>query len=363
MAEDSVRGASQRPIKPSTARGADETLAELDEALAERDEALAERDETLAERDETLAELDETLAERDEALAELDETLAELDEALIHLRLPPLPVALPVSTTDAHTHIGSTTEYSQLSLEHILAAARSVNVTRLVEVGTDAGSSREAIAMADAHPEVVAAVAIHPNDAARLGAQLPAELAVLEQLVGSSPRVRGIGETGLDYFRTTDAAGQARQKEAFAAHIAWAKAHDLALVIHDRDAHADILDMLAAEGAPERVQMHCFSGDAAFARACLDRGFWLSFPGTVTFKPNEALREALDITPLDKLLVETDAPYLTPLPYRGKPNSSYLLPHTVRFIAERRGVDLAELCVQLATNASAVFGDWGDDEV
>ncbi|HQD97066.1 MAG TPA: TatD family hydrolase [Propionicimonas sp.] len=289
-------------------------------------------------------------------------TLAELDEALAHLNLPPRPESLAVPTTDAHTHAGSTTEYSKLSLEHILAAARSVNVTRIVEVGTDVVSSRQAIALADTQPGVVAAVAIHPNDAARLGARLPAELAALEALVGSSTRVRGVGETGLDYFRTKDPAGQALQKEAFAAHIAWAKTHDLALVIHDRDAHADILDVLAAEGAPDRVQMHCFSGDAEFARACLGRGYWLSFPGTVTFKPNEALRQALDLTPPDKLLVETDAPYLTPLPYRGRANSSYLLPHTVRFIAERRGVDLAELCAQLATNASAVFGDWGDGD-
>ena len=281
------------------------------------------------------------------------------DEALARLKLPPLPEPLPVPTTDAHTHVGSTTEYSKLSLEHILAAARAVNVTWIVEVGTDVASSRAAIALAEAHPGVVAAVAIHPNDAARLGARLPAELAALEALVGSSPRVRGVGETGLDYFRTKDPAGQALQKEAFAAHIAWAKAHDRALVIHDRDAHADILDVLAAEGAPDRVQLHCFSGDADFARVCLDRGYWLSFPGTVTFKPNEALREALDLTPLDRLLVETDAPYLTPLPHRGRANSSYLLPHTVRFIAERRGVDLAELCAQLAANASAVFGDWG----
>ena len=182
---------------------------------------------------------------------------------------------------------------------------------------------------------------------------------VLEQLVTASARVRGIGETGLDYFRTREADGQARQKHAFAAHIAWAKAHDLALVIHDRDAHDDILDVLDAEGPPERVQMHCFSGDAGFARRCLDRGFWLSFPGTVTFKANTALREALLVTPDDRLLVETDAPYLTAMPHRGKPNSSYLMPHTVRFLAECRGVDLAGLCAQLAANASAVFGEWG----
>ena len=278
------------------------------------------------------------------------------------MTLPPAPERLPRPTTDAHTHLGSTAEYSGLSTGEAVAAAIGVNVTRMVEVGTDVASSRAAIALASMHPEVVAAVAIHPNDAARLGAGLAAQLGELERLVGSSDRVRGVGETGLDYFRTTDAGGRARQKEAFAAHIAWARAHDLALVIHDRDAHADVLDVLSAEGAPERVQLHCFSGDAAFARRCIDRGYWLSFPGTVTFKANEALREALDLTPSDRLLVETDAPYLTPLPHRGRPNASYLLPHTVRFVAERRGVDVGELCAQLAANASAVFGDWGAGE-
>nr|WP_300151314.1 TatD family hydrolase [Propionicimonas sp.] len=289
--------------------------------------------------------------------------MAERDEARSSTKyaLPPEPERLPVATTDAHTHALSTQDHSGLAVADALALARAVNVTRIVEVGTDVASSLAAVELAEQHPDVVAAVAIHPNDAARLGERLPAELDRLGALVGSSDRVRGVGETGLDYFRTTDPKGQARQKEAFAAHIAWAKEHDLALVIHDRDAHADILDVLAAEGAPERVQLHCFSGDADVARACLDRGYWLSFPGTITFKANEALREALDLTPADRLLVETDAPYLTPLPYRGKPNSSYLLPHTVRFVAERRDADLAELCAQLAANASAVFGDWGAD--
>lgn len=274
-------------------------------------------------------------------------------------QLPPLPERLPAPTTDAHTHALSTLEYSGLEVAEALARARAVNVTRIVEVGTDVESSQAAVALAEEYAAVVAAVAIHPNDAARLGDRLPAELDRLAGLLGSSDRLRAVGETGLDYYRTPDAAGRARQQEAFAAHIAWARQHDLALVIHDRDAHDDILAVLEAEGAPERVQLHCFSGDAAFARACLDRGYWLSFPGTVTFKANETLREALDLTPLDRLLVETDAPYLTPMPNRGRPNSSYLLPHTVRFIAERRGVDLAELCEALAANATALFGEWG----
>ena len=274
-------------------------------------------------------------------------------------RLPPLPAPLPRPVTDAHTHLETTEEQLGLPAAELVARAARVNVARLVDVGCDVPSSVGAIANAEAFDAVVACVAIHPNDAARLGDRLDDELDRLAALVGSSPRVRGVGETGLDYFRTTDAAGHARQKRAFAAHIAWAKAHELALVIHDREAHADILDVLDAEGAPERIVMHCFSGDADFARACLDRGAMLSFPGTITFKANEYLREALDVTPLDRVLVETDAPYLTPLPYRGRPNGSWLIPHTVEFLAQRRGDDLAVLCDALQANATTAFGDWG----
>lgn len=274
--------------------------------------------------------------------------------------LPEAPEALPAPTTDAHTHLLSTEEFSGLDVADAIARAASVGVHRLVEVGCDVPSSRGAIAIASEHPAVIACVAIHPNDAARAGADLPAQLAQLAALVGHEG-VRGVGETGLDYYRTRDDQGKRLQRESFAAHLSWAREHELAVVIHDRDAHADILDVLDAEGVPQRFMMHCFSGDAAFAKQCLDRGAWLSFPGTVTFKPNEALREAFDVTPDDRLLVETDAPYLTPVPVRGRPNASYLMPHTVRFLAERRGADLATFCRLLDTNATALFGEWGDD--
>jgi TatD DNase family protein len=279
---------------------------------------------------------------------------------MIRQDLPPLPSPLPVPTTDAHTHLGSTAQSDGLPALDAIAAALAMNVTRLVEVGTDLESSKSVVALAEVYPEVVASVAIHPNDAARLGDRLKAELDKLGALITTSEKIRGIGETGLDYYRTPEPEGQSRQREAFAAHIAWAKEHALALVIHARDAHADLLEVLDAEGSPERVQMHCFSGDVGFAKQCLDRGYYLSFAGQVTFKPNEELREALDVTPNDRLLVETDAPYLTPMPHRGRPNSSYLLPHTVRFIAERRNIDLAELCQRVDDNATTVFGDWND---
>jgi TatD DNase family protein len=265
---------------------------------------------------------------------------------------------LPVPVIDAHTHLASTARHSRRSVAGILAMADAVGITRVVDVGCDVASSAESIGFADSFPGVVACVAIHPNDAARLGDALEAGLADLEALITSSARVRGIGETGLDYYRTTDPAAQDLQKLAFARHIHWAKSYRLPLVIHDRDAHADILAVLDAEGAPEKVMMHCFSGDADFARKCLERGFWLSFPGTVTFKANEPLREALDIAPAERILVETDAPYLTAMPHRGKPNGPYLIPNTVRFMAERRGADLAAFCAQLTANALAVFGEW-----
>ena len=272
---------------------------------------------------------------------------------------PPEPLARP--TTDAHTHLGTTRRKTGVGPAGQLDAAREVGVVRLVDVGYDVASSREAIAHAQQWDAVVAAVAIHPHDAAELGPGLDEALREIEGLLGTSDRVRGVGETGLDYHWVAEPALRQLQKEAFAAHIGWAKGHDLALVVHDRDAHDDLAAVLDAEGWPDRVQMHCFSGDAAFARRCLDAGAHLSFPGTVTFKANEALREALRLAPLDRILVETDAPYLTPMPHRGRPNGSYLLPHTVRFMAEVRGMAVDDLADALHANATALFGDWGSD--
>jgi TatD DNase family protein len=270
--------------------------------------------------------------------------------------LPALPEPLPHPVVDSHCHLDATLEFSGLEPAEALRRAAEVGVTRLVQVGCDVPSSRWAVEAAERWDQVVAAVALHPNDAARL---TPAELAeglrVVDALA-AHPRVRAVGETGLDFYRTPEAAGQAQQRESFAAHIAMAKQHDRTLVIHDRDAHAAVLDVLDAEGAPDRVVMHCFSGDADVARACLDRGAHLSFAGPVTFKPNARLREALALTPLDRLLTETDAPYLTPVPLRGRPNASYLVPHTVRFLAQTLGLDLTTLCRALDRNAEVAFG-------
>ena len=281
------------------------------------------------------------------------------------LGLPPLPEALPRPVVDNHTHLWSTHEYSGLPVGDSLRLAAQVGVSRVIEVGCDVESSRAAIELAERQPAVRAAVALHPNDAARVflrdgAAGLASVLAELEPLV-AAPEVVAVGETGLDYFRTREAAGHEAQEASFRAHIGWAKTYDRTLVIHDRDAHDDILRVLDDEGLPGRVVMHCFSGDADFARRCVERGAFLSFPGVVTFGSAGALREAALATPLDRILVETDAPYLTPAPQRGKANAPYLLPHTVRFLADLLGVELAEFCDRIVANTAAAYGEWGTD--
>jgi TatD DNase family protein len=304
-----------------------------------------------------MPQIDETTPANE---TELASALAEIER----LGLPALPEALPGAVIDSHTHMDVTRDISGLSVESNLTLARAVGVTKCVQIGCDVPSSRWAVQVADEYAQVIACVAIHPNDAARMNDVTLAEaLGVVDELAARGGRVRGIGETGLDYFRTGSAEGREREKVSFAAHIKIALAHGLTLAIHDRDAHADILSVLDATGLPERIVMHCFSGDAAFARECLDRGAWLSFPGVVTYKANQYLRDALAQTPLDKVLVETDAPFLTPNPERGRRNAPYLVPHTVRFLAAELGLELDEMCTLLCTNAEAAYGGaWGDDD-
>ena len=181
-------------------------------------------------------------------------------------------------------------------------------------------------------------------------------IAEIDELA-AHPRVRAIGETGLDFFRTGED-GWPAQHASFEAHIELAKKHGIAMQIHDRDAHREVLDTLHRVGAPDRTVFHCFSGDAAVAREAVEVGCWISFAGNVTFRNAQNLRDALDVTPREKVLVETDAPFLTPMPYRGRPNAPYLVPLTMRFIAEHLGTDLDELCAQVAANTVAVYGDW-----
>lgn len=276
---------------------------------------------------------------------------------------PQAPEALPSPVVDNHCHLDHRA-YSKgveggllIPVDEALDRAAEVNVTRVVQVGCDLSGSRWAVETAAAYPSVVAAVALHPNEAPLLAeaGQLDDALAEIDRLAQAGEHVRAVGETGLDYFRTGEG-GREAQHASFREHIRIAKRHDKTLVIHDRDAHDDVLAMLDDEGAPERIVMHCFSGDAAFARACLDRGAYLSFAGTVTFKNAENLREALRVTPADRILVETDAPFLTPIPHRGQPNASFMIPLTVRFMAEIAGKTVDELCRDIDRNTDAAFG-------
>jgi len=271
--------------------------------------------------------------------------------------LPPPPEPLPVPVLDSHTHLDIVGGDPAANI----AAAAAVGVTRLVQVGVDVDSSRWGAALAAAQPAVLATVALHPNEAPRLAARggdpaLDEALRVIEGL-SRQERVRGIGETGLDTFRTGEA-GRAAQERSFRAHIQIARDAGLPLVIHDRDAHADVLRVLDEEGAPDSVVLHCFSGDESFAVECVKRGYVLSFAGTVTFKNAQNLRDAAAVTPLDQILVETDAPYLTPMPHRGKRNGSYLIPLTVRALAATKGVDLDALCAAISATGERVFGSW-----
>jgi TatD DNase family protein len=269
---------------------------------------------------------------------------------------PPLPEPLPHPVVDNHCHL-DISDGEWLETGEAIARASEVGVRRIVQIGCDLPGAAWAVRAAEEHAALVAGVALHPNEAPRLAAAggLDEALAEIERLARAHEKVRAIGETGLDFFRTGPE-GRDAQVESFARHIDLAKRLDRTLVIHDRDAHDAVLDVLDAEGPPERWVMHCFSGNPRFARSCLDRGAHLSFAGTVTFKNAQPLRDALAVTPLDRVLVETDAPFLTPTPYRGRPNASYLVPVTVRAMAEVRGDDLADLCQAIDANTETAFG-------
>ncbi|MGN7978854.1 TatD family hydrolase [Microbacterium sp. 22195] len=274
------------------------------------------------------------------------------------LSYPAAPEPLTVPVYDNHCHLEITDGVEPLSLREQLDRAGAVGIAGVVQASGDIESSRWAVDAAASDPRVLAAVAIHPNDAPtyQQDGRLDEAIAVIDELA-AHPRTRAIGETGLDYFRT-DEPGRPAQHESFEAHIALAKKHGIAMQIHDRDAHDDVLETLARVGAPERTVFHCFSGDEAMARTAADAGYWLSFAGNITFKNAQNLRDALHVTPLDRILVETDAPFLTPVPLRGRPNAPYLVPVTMRFMAAELDMDLDELCAQIAANTLAVYGSF-----
>ncbi|MCU1470310.1 MAG: hypothetical protein JWQ39_1459 [Glaciihabitans sp.] len=279
------------------------------------------------------------------------------------IEYPPLPEALVVPVYDNHTHLEMGPDGPGLDYREQLDRASSVGVRGVVQVGTDLASSRWSADIAAVEPRVLAAVALHPNEAPLLDSAgtLDDQLAEIFELAGR-PRVRAIGETGLDYFRTGED-GQAAQLRSFEAHIAIAKERGLALQIHDRDAHRDVLATLLRVGAPERTVFHCFSGDEELARTLAENGWYASFAGTVTFNNAPALRVALEVLPRRLVLIETDAPYLTPMPFRGRPNSSYLIPHTLRAMAAHLGTDVSMLAALISSNTEEVYGRWDSEPV
>lgn len=275
-----------------------------------------------------------------------------------NLEYPPAPEPLPVPVMDNHTHLDFRDGLVEVEVRDALDAAEAVGVRGAVQVGCDVESSRFTVAALDLDPRLLGAVAIHPNDAPPLAADGTLEDALAEiEALAAHPRVRAVGETGLDYFRTgPDGVGQ--QQYSFRRHIDIAKRLDLTLQIHDRDAHNDVVRVLGEEEAPERVVFHCFSGDAGLARICNEHGWYMSFAGTMTFKNAANLREALTVAHPELVMVETDSPFLTPHPYRGRPNASYMVPYTVRAMAEVLDADLEKLCLQLAANTERAYGSW-----
>ena len=270
----------------------------------------------------------------------------------------PLPEPLPAPTVDAHAHMEIITDTAPDSPEvaEVIAEAKSVNVDRIMQVGYSAEQSAWCVAAADKwNTSVLAAVALHPNEAPVVE-NLEADWAVIAKLA-EHPRVRAIGETGLDYFRTPPEL-RARQQESFKWHIELAKKTSKALVIHDRDSHDDVLSVLLEVGAPEKVIFHCFSGDVEMAKTCIERGYVLSFAGTLTFKNAPALREAVKLVPIDQLLVETDSPFLAPMPHRGALNTPAQIANIVRAMATERDADLGELATALGNNAERLFGSF-----
>jgi TatD DNase family protein len=271
---------------------------------------------------------------------------------------PPLPEKLTTTTVDAHCHLDIEDEDIFMSVEDSLAKAKAVGITGIVQVGVDVSSSKWAVKTAKEFSQIHATVALHPNDAPVIALEkgesaLDEAIAEIAELAKEDV-VRAIGETGVDFFRTSEE-GRAFQEKSFRAHIQIANKLNKPVMVHDRDAHLDALRILDDEKA-QQVIFHCFSGDKAFAQELVKRGWYLSFAGTCTFKNAQSLRDALQVTPLENVLVETDAPFLTPMPYRGYPNSSYMIPLTLATMAKEMNVDINTVADATRTNAEKLFG-------
>lgn len=273
------------------------------------------------------------------------------------LKYPELSEPLAVPCYDNHTHLEIEDGETGLEIGEHMDLAEQVNILGAITVGGDVASSRWQVWAANEDGRLLAAVAIHPNEAPRV-----AEAGVLDQHLAEiaelakDDRVAAIGETGLDFFRTSGDEAIAKQYESFEAHIALAKERGLPMQIHDRDAHDAVVETLRRVGAPEGTVFHCFSGDTELARIAADEGWYCSFAGNVTFKNAENLREALKVLPKELVLVETDAPFLTPVPLRGRPNAPYILPNTIRFMADYLDTDVNEFASQVAANTLGLYG-------
>ena len=282
---------------------------------------------------------------------------------------PVPPSALPRPALDSHTHL----DMIDVPVPAVLAAARAAGIARVITVGTTLESSRWSAACAAEYDEVYAAVAIHPNDTvAAVASALTADEGLAEAVLAEAvlaeevlaeiealaahPRVVAVGETGLDYYR--DHAAPDVQRWWFREHIKIAKRTGKALMIHDREAHADVLRILTEEGPPDQVVFHCFSGDVPMVKQCAEAGYVMSFAGNVTFANAQPLRDAAAAAPADLVLAETDAPFLTPVPNRGKPNEPALVADTLRCLAEVKGMDVADLCDTVTATAQRTFGPW-----
>ncbi len=276
------------------------------------------------------------------------------------LSYPDLPEALKVGTYDNHTHLEIADGENPMDYREHLELANQAGILGGVQVGGSVATSIWSAQTAAIEPRLLAAVALHPNVAAEYEslAELDEAIAEIAKLA-PQPRVRAVGETGLDYFRTSEEL-RFLQQHSFEEHIAIAKENNIALQIHDRDAHEDVVSTLLRVGAPERTVFHCFSGDVELAEILIEHGWYASFAGTLTFKKNQGLRDALAILPKELILVETDAPFLTPEPYRGRPNSPYLIPLTVRKMAEVREVSEEVMSAQITSNTEAVYGLWSE---
>lgn len=285
--------------------------------------------------------------------------LKDADGTRQKLSYPELPEPLLVGTYDNHTHLEIADGDQPMNYKDHMALANQVGILGAVQVGVTLESSRWSADVAAKEPTLLAAVALHPNEAAKYESKqaLDEDIAGIEALA-SQKRVRAIGETGLDFFRTESDQGRQFQQYSFERHIKIAKDHDLALQIHDRDAHEQVVQTLLRVGSPERVVFHCYSGDVALAKICAKNGWYISFAGNITIKRNQHLRDSLRAMPTNRILVETDAPFLTPEPLRGRPNAPYLVPITVRFMADELSMDANELSGQLASNTVAVYGSW-----